>query len=151
MPAGDAYWKRVDSVWDSIPLYDGPKPFLHKLFAAPPVERTLFAAHWCQSEVCNGGFDQFFNNSAGVLAPEAVEAFRSLGMPRTAEAIDEAVAMLGSEYPRDRAVRQAILAARSGDELAEFNRLERDFYQRVDTERGGFVSAADAYANLLAG
>jgi Domain of unknown function (DUF4375) len=27
----------------------------------------------CQSEVCNGGFDQFFYNGTGVLAPEAAE------------------------------------------------------------------------------
>ncbi|WP_369973953.1 DUF4375 domain-containing protein [Polaromonas sp. SP1] len=32
--------------------------------------RHLFAVHWCQSEICNGGFMQFFANSTGVLAPE---------------------------------------------------------------------------------
>ncbi|WP_164468170.1 DMP19 family protein [Caulobacter vibrioides] len=46
--------------------------FLAGFSAVPTPSKHLLATHWLQSEVHNGGFSQFFSNSTGVLAPEAV-------------------------------------------------------------------------------
>ena len=70
----DSYWRLLEPIWDSVSIYDGPKTFLRQYRRLPRAVGHLFAAHWCQSEICNGGFHQFFGNSTGVLAPEAMEA-----------------------------------------------------------------------------
>lgn len=100
------YWKLVEPIWDTVSIYDGGEAFLEQFAVAPQPSQVLFAAHWTQSEVLNGGFGQYFSNSTGVLAPEAVWAFRVLGMPRTAAAVEQAMAFFGSPYPRERGPRE---------------------------------------------
>src|SRR5262245_43021588 len=48
------YWDTVDPVWDKISI-DGVEEFLETYAQAPLHAALLFAAHFCQSEVCNGG------------------------------------------------------------------------------------------------
>jgi hypothetical protein len=69
--AGEAYWALVEPYWDGVDIYEGPGRFLDDFKAVPARSAHLLAAHWCQSEVINGGFDQFFYNSTGVLAPDS--------------------------------------------------------------------------------
>jgi hypothetical protein len=107
-----SYWDLIEPVLDEINIYDGEANFLKSI---QPISRPLvllYAAHFCQSEVCNGGFLQFFKNSTGVLCPEAIEGFKLIGMPQLASVIETAAALLGSPYPRDREARSnALLAA----------------------------------------
>src|SRR5687767_13179443 len=67
MKPGQHYWSLVEPVWETISIYHTPDIFLTQFNSASLASRTLFAAHWCQSEVRNGGFHQFFGNSTGVL------------------------------------------------------------------------------------
>jgi hypothetical protein len=144
------YWKLVEPIWDTVSIYDGPETFLRQYNASPEASRVLFAAHWTQSEVLNGGFDQYFFNSTGVLAPEAASAFRQIGMPQTAAAVERAMSFFGIEYPRDRDERQeAIDTAHgaSGDEdFDPFQEADDLFFDLIGEENGGFEAAADAYA-----
>lgn len=94
----------------------------------------LFAAHSCQSEVCNGGFQQFFGNSTGVLAPEAVEGFREIGQSQIAALIERAMSLIGTPYPRDREERQARLTQISRSSL---DALDEMFYSLIESEAGG--------------
>src|SRR5712691_6959873 len=83
---------------DVINIYDGPDAFL-KTFAQVRREvGLLYATAFCQFEVCNGGFSQFFGNSTGVLAPEAVEGFIAIGQPQIADIVRRAMAKLGRPY-----------------------------------------------------
>ncbi len=123
----------------------------------------LYAAHFCQSEVCNGGFTQFFWNSTGVLAPEAVEGFIAIGQPQVADVIQRAMNILGSPFRRDRAARWSALDTLrnehdKGQDLAgrprykkidSFGKLEREFYSLLVSEAGGFENAANAYAKRI--
>src|SRR5829696_2343578 len=77
----DGYWQVLEPYWARIDIYNGPEAFLATYGEVPPVVQILFAAHWCESEVSNGGLHQFFMNPTGVLAPEAAQAFRKLGFP----------------------------------------------------------------------
>jgi hypothetical protein len=115
--AGDpstGYWSVLEPYWERIDVYGGPERFVTTYNAAPEVPRVLFAAHFCDSEVGNGGFHQFFSNPTGVLAPEAAGAYRRLGLPDLAEIVEEARAFWGTPYPRDQADRQGRLLWRPG-------------------------------------
>ena len=149
MKPGEKYWSLVEPIWDAISIYDGAATFLKQYEAAPEVARALFAAHWCQSEVLNGGLHQFFENSTGVLAPEALEAYRKLGMPRLAAVLEAAMAWFGSSYLREREDREEkleTLAAEHPDAWDPFDKLDEEFFDLIESEAGGFESAADTYA-----
>jgi hypothetical protein len=144
-----SYWKLVEPVWDSISIYDGPDEFLAQFDAASAVSRTLFAAHWCQSEVQNGGLHQFFYNSTGVLAPEAAAAFEALDMPKTARVVRSAIDWFGPTFPRDREHRMEALdqyEAEHDDNDGPFAELDDQFFDLVAEENGGFEAAADRFS-----
>ncbi len=145
------YWTLIKPVWDSISIYDGAERFLVDYEAAPEVSRVLFAAHWCQSEICNGGFHQFYSNSTGVLAPEAYEAFQKLGMPKVANLIAQSMAWFDSPFPRDRAMRQVALDAHTelhAESPDPFDALDAPFFNELESEAGGFAAAANAFADV---
>ena len=149
-----SYWKLVEPVWDTISIYDGPETFLAQFSAAPTASRVLFAAHWCQSEVRNGGFLQFFSNSTGVLAPEAMEAFAVLGMPKTARLLQAAMAVLGPVYPRCRDDREGVIesvfSSLDDEDRYPFDSFDEEFFDLIKAEGGGFEAAADRYASNCA-
>src|SRR5215831_19039476 len=118
------YWSIVEPVWDAISI-DGPEVFAQTFGSVPRASGLMFGAHFCKSEICNGGFRQFFWNSTGVLAPEAVEGFRDIGQTQVAALIEKGMSLFGSVYPRDRAERQARLAEMS---KSSFDTLDETFY-----------------------
>ncbi len=136
----------------------------------PRPSLLLFAAHFCLSEVWNGGLLQFFWNSTGLLAPEAIEGFKAIGMSRLGGIIAIAAACLGDEYPRDRQDRWDAMLVRSGLDqeqltqifrdsknqylafkeataLFDWDRLTEEVYAAADDESGGFQIAATQFAN----
>jgi hypothetical protein len=146
---GTIYWEHLEPVWRFVSIYDGGDIFLHEFKQLSRREQTLFAAHWCQSEICNGGFHQFFLNPTGVLAPEAAGAFQELGLPEAASLIQEAMAFFGDPYPRDQERRAAALEAVPGSSREEwdpFRHLDDPFYAVIDWPNNVFATAADTYA-----
>jgi Domain of unknown function (DUF4375) len=141
-----SYWDLIEREWDEINIYDGPEVFLETFGKAPQKAGLLYAAHFSQSEICNGGFDQFFFNSTGVLAPEAVRGFRAIGQNQIADLLENAMSKFGKEYPRDRVRRQDLRTA-LGDRA--FDKLDEEFFGLIHSEAGGFEAAADAYVSLL--
>lgn len=146
------YWNHIEPFWDSVSIYDGPEEFLLGFTETPEHAAHLLALHWCASEVCNGGFHQFFFNSTGVLAPEAVAGFKAIGMPRTAAVVAAAMASFGEPYPRDREERQDALDAlttqssANGQLHSPFQDLDSRFYDLLGCENGGMERAAEDYA-----
>lgn len=146
---GAAYWSAVEPVWGLIDIYHGEQRFLESYAAAEARAATLFAVHFCQSEVRNGGFAQFFSNPTGVLVPEAVQGFRRLGMQDAAELLEKAMGYFGLAYPRERAVREALLGLRSADHDGDdgpFEELDDAFFDALDGDGDRFERAADDYA-----
>src|SRR5262245_6128937 len=147
---GNQYWSLVEPAWHSISVHSDPDEFLRRFRSVGTQVGHLFAAHWCQSEVCNGGFHQFFSNSTGVLAPEALEAFRAIGLSEWAGVLDEAVAFFGNPYPREQARRLERLAShvsRSREEWDPFYRLDERFLAWLHAEENRWENAADSYAS----
>jgi hypothetical protein len=144
----DGYWSLVEPVWRSISIYAGPEDFLRQFRAVRPEVGHLFAAHWCQSEVRNGGLHQFFSNPTGVLAPEALEGFSAIGLAEWAGILAEAVRFFGSPYPREQAARQELLVRHRGrrQEWDPFYQLDERFYAWLHAEPDRWERAADRYA-----
>ncbi|MBV8917707.1 DMP19 family protein [Bradyrhizobium sp.] len=146
---GMAYRSAIEPFCDEISIYDGPKTFL-KQFAAAPVEvGHLLAAHWCQSEVANGGLHQFFSNPTGVLAPEARAGFSSIGIEEWASIVGEAMRFFGEPYPREQAKRLRKLPKAKGAPATwnVFQALDDRFYAWLRPDRDRWARAADAYAS----
>jgi len=143
MEPGKEYWSLVEPIWDEVSVYDGPELFLRRFEAAPEAARNLLAAHWLQSEVRNGGFEQFFENSSGMLAPEAEAAFRALGMPETAGIVKRAMQLLLTPFPREQYKRCEQLEGVHHD---LWDLLDEKLFELIESELGGFEQAADTYA-----
>ena len=147
MKPGQFYWSLVDPIWDAVSIYDGPEVFLEQIGKVTTLQRHLFAAHWCQSEVRSGGFHQFFSNDTGVLAPEAVEGFRAIGLEACASALQRAMAFFGPDYPRKRSLREDLLDAlelSDPENWDPFTEMDDAFFAAI--ENGALERAADAYA-----
>ena len=104
-------------------------------------------------EVYNGGFGQYFDNSTGTTAPEAVEGFDAIGMPAVAGIVRSAMTRLGDPYPVER--EQRMDAGDADEDGILFDDLDTAFYELVDTDRifrrvPKFVPFADAYAERMA-
>ena len=145
-----SYWSLVEPVW--LPLNrswdDGPEEFVRRFRSIRPEIAHLYAAHWCQSEVCNGGLHQFFSNTTGLLAPEALEGFRAIGASEWAEILAEAMKVFGSPYPRERDDRQDFLPIpqrRAWEEWDPFYQLDERFYEWADN----WEDTANAYAERV--
>jgi len=166
-----SYWKYVKPLFDKVDTGDPASFFASSAKVSRP-ELLLFAAHFCLSEVHNGGLLQFFWNSTGILAPEAIEGFRAIGMRGLASIVEKATRPLGAPYPRDREDRwDALLAAsgRTDSELKEIFARNENLYlafqeaadpmgleamserlwELAQTENGDFQEAATRYAQAL--
>src|SRR5262249_16681480 len=138
----DSYWRLVEPIWRSVSIYDGPETFLRQFGQLRPEGGHLFASHWCVSEVCNGGLHQFFGNSTGVLAPEALEAFRALGLTEIANILAEAMRFFGTPYPRERDKRWEMLRpkdrGKDSREWDPFDDLDKRFFNSLRDEPDGW-------------
>ena len=97
-------------------------------------QQVVFSTHYLCCEVYNGGFHQYFHNSTGLTAPEAVEGFRVLGLGVLASLVEEAMGVFGSDFPREREVRQQFLDSIQGDEPEQWNPfllLDDRFYEMI--------------------
>jgi hypothetical protein len=160
---GEHYWALIEPYWDRIGMaLDSADEFKQTIAAIPREVSLLYAAHFCQSEVCNGGFSQFFGNSAGVLAPEAIDGFKAIGQKRVSGLVRRAISFFGDSYPRERLTRRAAMRNLGSDgnreskvdgffRLELFEPLEREFFELLPSEAGGFTVAADRYADRAAG
>jgi hypothetical protein len=149
---GELSWSLVEPVWKSVSIYDGPDTFRRQFRAVQSEVGHLLAAYWCQSEVRNGGFHQFFSNSTGVLAPEALDAFRSIGLTEWAEILAEAMQVFGTPYPREREDRQERLSefkGRKREEWDPFHSLDDRFYEWLHAGEKRWEKAADKYAEKI--
>lgn len=167
-----SYWDMLEPYFDTINIYDGPAKLAESVSAVPGHVVLLYATHMCQSEICNGGFLQLFWNNTGVIVPEAIEGFRTIGMLEIASLVEQAAQQLGRPYPLDRDDRwDALIVASpmSEDEIeaifkaednlyiafakatkkVPFDSLEKEFYRLLGTENGGFEAAATRYAQSV--
>jgi len=85
-----------------------------------------------EGEVNNGGFDQYFYNSAGDRTADAIQALEMIGAFKMAETVKKAAQMFPNGMPpKDRFERQAILL-RLYPKAEAFRHLDEEFYDYPD-------------------
>jgi hypothetical protein len=149
------YWDKIDAHWDRLnDAKTETETWTRAVGTGPADVIYLFSVHWCFAEVGNGGLLQFFSNNTGIMAPEAVDGFRAIGMPEAADLLNQAMALLGGSYPRDWEERHAALYKVMPEEDLEdvepedlFEDLEDRFWDLMEPKEGeGFEARADAWA-----
>ncbi len=149
-----SYWDLLETVLDKVDIHKTPDIFLTQFKLLPQAVGDLYAAHWLVSEVVNGAFPQFFSNSTGVLAPEALIALRRIGLDDAAEITEACMTFFGEEYPRDRATRANMIDWVWNENISEDDEhnldilldLSGQFLDAIGKEQQIFNFAADAYA-----
>ena len=105
--------------------------------------RRVYLLSMFIGEMNNGGFDQFFFNSLGDLAPEILIELEAIGAMNSHRLLTQAMQIFGdTPYPRDRLLRQDKFLAftdmpGNSEKLHEldkiFYRWEDDIDSRLDT------------------
>ena len=91
-----------------------------------------------EAEINNGGFDQFFFNSAGDYTEETIQALIKIGANHTAHIVKKAASKFPDGMPpKDRNTRQ---------ELIEEVSPESDAFEEFDEE---FLAYVDDLASLV--
>jgi hypothetical protein len=95
-------------------------------------EEIVDLVRWLDTEIDNGGFHQFFHNSAGDRTAETIAALEAIGAPRIADIVRRAAAMFpGGMPPRDRDERMSVLWRRFPDPKI-FDSINEEFYAYPD-------------------
>jgi Domain of unknown function (DUF4375) len=97
-------------------------------------EERVFRAIWdLEAEVNNGGFNQYFFNSAGDNAQKAAAALRVVGTSTTAGVAENAIGVFGQNGPSaDRYSRQEQLESLTESQLSRLEELDQQFYRYPD-------------------
>lgn len=100
-----------------------------------PGLQTIYTTYLVETEVDNGGFNQYFFNSAGRLADIALAGFRTLGATEHERLMREAIAVYERMRPRLDSAREAgtMEAFSETYEGGEFEAIDRRFYD-LDTD-----------------
>ncbi len=114
----------LDPVYWSVDIYGGTRAYEASLAPFSEPQRFANGVFWYQAEVNNGGHDQFYWNSTGIVWREALAGLEMLGLTEFATVLRASAQRLGGEPPRDREARQAVL-----DGLEpRFDDLDERFY-----------------------
>ncbi len=139
------------------PIQDQAEKILNRRWGRPGFdalfreEQEVLALYWLEVEVLNGGFHQYFCNSAGDLAPLAVSGLKRIDAPVALGLLETAMANLcAGEYPTDRDSRWDALSALGEepdvfDDVGDRFREQREPFREMALER-----LAQSYG-LLAG
>ncbi len=94
------------------------------------IELVLLSVWMLEVEVNNGGFNQFYWNSAGDVANQVVHSLQKIGAPKTAEIVSDANRLFGEAGPPlDRQERQSKLEEIAVNLVEEFESLDLRFYE----------------------
>jgi hypothetical protein len=96
--------------------------------------RTVHATWLVEAEVNNGGFNQYFWNSGGEFAEDAVQGFDLMGVPALARLTERAIAIRARDAARMAAFKQrdTIEAFSESYEGNPLNELDEEFYNLED-------------------
>jgi len=121
---GSDVFALIEPVWSAVDIYKSWNEYKATLRPFSESQRHLFAIQWYRSEVNNGGHDQFFFNSTGIVWEHAVQGFEAIGLTEGADILRTASGRIGGAA-RDRFERQAQLERANAD----FEDLDSRFYR----------------------
>jgi len=90
-----------------------------------------------EGEVNNGGFDQFFYNTAGNETTESIQALETIGASKVADILKRAASRFpGGMPPKDRGERQDLLIESVSPDSTAFDDLDQEFYAGSEDLKG---------------
>jgi hypothetical protein len=99
-------------------------------------ERIVRLIETFDGEVNNGGFDQFFHNSAGNETAEMIQALEIIGATKVASILKRAAKKFpGGMPPKERTTREDLLQSISPNTQA-FSDLDKEFYSSPEDLAG---------------
>lgn len=126
-------WKLIQPLWYSVSIYDGLDVYEQDLKPFTDAQRKILGLFWYDSEVCNGGHDQFFFNSTGIVWKDALECMRMIGASQAAENFQKAVDLFGGSIPFDRQERcMALDRLGENEAFDDFEQIDTCYYDRED-------------------
>jgi hypothetical protein len=124
----------MNPVWFNVSIYDGQNKYIEDLAAFSKEQRLMLSILWYLAEVNNGGHEQFYNNSAGIVWKDAKLAFQELGIEEVVNIITESAKRLGGNPSMDRETRQKELVRIKPN----FDDLDDIFYkleEKIDMDK----------------
>ena len=103
----------IEPMYDLIEL-ENAEAYERSMQPFPRPLRLIFAVEAYMAEVYNGGHEQFFFNSSGVVWQDALEGLKVIGAVNAAAILERAVSKMKHPIPDDTAERRAMM-----DELEE--------------------------------
>jgi hypothetical protein len=129
----------VAVLWlDLVDIVYRDSPRQAQLERLTPAGRTLYLAAIFEGEVINGGISQFFSNSSGNYAHEALESLRRIGASLSAGLLEKSLRLFPNGVaPADRQERCELLFAFEDREPQFLEELNHVFYEQVDALGSG--------------
>lgn len=122
--AADEMFAVIEPLWWKADIYNGERAYEESLVEFSRPQRLCLAIEWYRAEVNNGGHDQFYFNSTGIVWRDALAGFTELGLDDFAAVLNESANRLGGDPPLDREERQTLMDAME----AQFDDLDDRFY-----------------------
>ena len=132
--AGD-YFKVIEPVWWEGNIYGTHEEYKKSLGKYSVPQRFVFAIAWYESEVNNGGHEQFYSNSTGIVWKDALEGFKVIGAKQRYDILKESADRLGGNPSFDRKARSNQLERNQKgfeDLDSSFYELKDDFGEKMD-------------------
>ena len=117
----------IDPVWWTANFYNDKAAYDRSLKQFSAAQKFVWAVSWYQAEVFNGGHDQFFDNSTGMVWADALDGLETMSAAPVKAVLADAVARLDGQPAFDRRERQGQLSSfyESG---GSFDDLDDRFY-----------------------
>jgi hypothetical protein len=129
------YFAVIDPVWWTGDIYDTFERYEASLSSFSKPQRLVYAMAWYDAEVNNGGHDQFFTNSTGIVWKDALEGFVAVGAVERANILKEAAKRMGGNPSFDQNERSDQIdkfRADFEDLDSKYYELKDDFEQKVN-------------------
>jgi len=143
-------WEVVSVMWEHANFYEDEATYRQSIAPATPGQLAVYACGWYLSEVYNGGHDQFFFNSTGMVWRDALAGFRLLGATEYGTVLGQAVAQFPNSNPSlDRSERETQMEAIASDVFDGLDQRIYDLEGAFDTYATKYILAhpADFFMN----
>ncbi len=108
---------------------------IYKTIMGLPKGFQVIYTTWCvEAEVNNGGFNQYFFNSSGQFAIEAIDGFEEIGAPFNAQLMKKAIEVAVQEMPEMKKYykSRSIELFSESYKHTKLNNLDEGFYERKE-------------------
>lgn len=96
-------------------------------------QKNFFFSQQLKGEVNSGGFDQYFYNSSGQFAHEALASLEAIGAENTATLLYHAIGCFpGEQVSKDESIRRKQLNEMSEPDKDFLKNMTQSFYQYAD-------------------